>query len=643
MAPTPSDAAPATLHTVFTSECHNPQFDWFATGVYRSHRESGIRGRITRLLACGADDLAQYRGLGLGPTFVHPNYRHNPLNGDTSASYNKPGSVMHFSREANFTEEYVLFIDADMLLVRDIDPVALGARRGVVVSERVSYMIGTSNAMAANFLPPDRVALAKPVGWYHIFHRDDLKRIAPLWLEFCGKVRTNPQLYWSMNGSIPRDIPTGDAYVHHGEAPWISEMYGYAFGAAMAGVDHVITSGVVEYPSSVRPTQEPYIIHYGIDFNIGPSYNWNKMVYKSLDLYKCKGRFFGPPPKPRNKAERFGAFVVNTLNDAFCDFYRTQCAGAGPAVEAADCPPHEAPPPSKARCDGPSCCDDRHANCWAWALGDECENNPAFMRTTCPKACGACKGGPAAADAVPLLPTADHALPAPPPSPPPLQHQALHDDTDGAAEKMAAAAAAEKAAISAAAAAAAADAGGMAVGAWANVSSAARRPAAIAVDDIPTAQPATAAVHTLQHVAPAIAPKPVARGVRPVASKPAVGVAPVVSGIGGAGAAPGAPRGRGGRGRGGGRGGRGGGRGAAGAAAGVEEDMAGGGDPSHTGGQVADVAIHRGMGDHMVAGVLVLWAGAMLLGVALFCRGRIPGCRQVKRRVQVRSSLLSRY
>jgi len=39
----------------------------------------------------------------------------------------------------------------------------------------------------------------------------------------------------------------------------------------------------------------------------------------------------------------------------------------------------------------------------------------------------------------------------------------------------------------------------------------------------------------------------------------------------------------------------------------------------------------------------MLWAGAMLLGVALFCRGRIPGCRQVKRRVQVRSSLLSRY
>ena len=38
-----------------------------------------------------------------------------------------------------------------------------------------------------------------------------------------------------------------------------------------------MTHGVVEYPSSTRATL-PYILHYGIDFNIGDSYNWNKMV-----------------------------------------------------------------------------------------------------------------------------------------------------------------------------------------------------------------------------------------------------------------------------------------------------------------------------------------------------------------------------
>jgi|EP00966_Prymnesium_polylepis_P101318 hypothetical protein len=40
------------------------------------------------------------------------------------------------------------------------------------------------------------------------------------------------QLYWNMNGSIPKNIPTGDDYVKFGEAPWISEMYGYMFAAA---------------------------------------------------------------------------------------------------------------------------------------------------------------------------------------------------------------------------------------------------------------------------------------------------------------------------------------------------------------------------------------------------------------------------
>jgi hypothetical protein len=145
------------VHTVFTSECHNKQFDWFATGVYKSFHDSGQLGSITRLLACSQEDLKEYQGLDLGPTFVHPNYRHNPINGDESASYNKPASVMHFTREANFTEDFILFIDADMILTRPIDPIALGAKKGTVVSEYVPYMIGTTNGAAQ----PAAVPLAR--------------------------------------------------------------------------------------------------------------------------------------------------------------------------------------------------------------------------------------------------------------------------------------------------------------------------------------------------------------------------------------------------------------------------------------------------------------------------------------------------
>ena len=104
--------AGGTLHTVFTSECNNVQFDWFATGVFESFRASGestpagrcamarnecpavrtagMRGKITRLLACSPEELRTYKGMDIGPTFVHPNYRHNPINGDVSASCNKP-------------------------------------------------------------------------------------------------------------------------------------------------------------------------------------------------------------------------------------------------------------------------------------------------------------------------------------------------------------------------------------------------------------------------------------------------------------------------------------------------------------------------------------------------------------------------
>ena len=47
---------------------------------------AGMRGKITRLLACSPEELLTYKGMDIGPTFVHPNYRHNPINGDVSAS-----------------------------------------------------------------------------------------------------------------------------------------------------------------------------------------------------------------------------------------------------------------------------------------------------------------------------------------------------------------------------------------------------------------------------------------------------------------------------------------------------------------------------------------------------------------------------
>ncbi len=48
---------------------------------------------------------------------------------------------------------------------------------------------------------------------------------------------------------------TGDQYVEKGGKPWISEMYGYAFGAAKANVWHKWDKKTMMYPT-YRPTGE---------------------------------------------------------------------------------------------------------------------------------------------------------------------------------------------------------------------------------------------------------------------------------------------------------------------------------------------------------------------------------------------------
>eukprot|EP00966_Prymnesium_polylepis_P107536 2489177-Prymnesium_polylepis.1 len=257
-------------------------------------------GGVTRLLACDEEALKTYRGLSIGPTFVHKNHKnvwqHRTLEpgeaehpfgavlGDQSGSYNKPGSMMHWVQEAPEAKlvDYVLYLDADMLLRRPMDPIALGVRPGIVVSEHVGYMdVGLRNGLARQFLPTEEMAgnagrdLGKytmptcrddcaenegkwhaAAGWYHFFHMDDIRKIAPRWYHYEQQIRLNPQKYWRLtdpatNISVGTDIALGDDFVKRGEAPWISEMYGYAFASAEAGLRHILTDGIVVYPDEI--------------------------------------------------------------------------------------------------------------------------------------------------------------------------------------------------------------------------------------------------------------------------------------------------------------------------------------------------------------------------------------------------------
>ena len=74
-----------------------------------------------------------------------------------------------------------------------------------------------------------KTGLGEQVGGFAVMRTEDLKRVAPLWLNYSEAVREDPEA-WRFSG----DIFAKKA----GDKPWIAEMYGYSFGAAAANVWH---------------------------------------------------------------------------------------------------------------------------------------------------------------------------------------------------------------------------------------------------------------------------------------------------------------------------------------------------------------------------------------------------------------------
>jgi len=81
-----------------------------------------------------------------------------------------------------------------------------------------SYLIGCDNELAK--LHTSHPEACDKVGGVIIMHIDDLRKFALLWLHKTEEVRADRAHY-------ARNV-TGDIY----ESGWISEMYGYSFGAA---------------------------------------------------------------------------------------------------------------------------------------------------------------------------------------------------------------------------------------------------------------------------------------------------------------------------------------------------------------------------------------------------------------------------
>lgn len=79
-----------------------------------SAKRAGQEGPITRLMSCTEEQLKDYKGMDLVPTFVAPSFK-NMVPDDEYAAYNKPGAIMAWLQvpiSANLTC-YTLRLDAE--------------------------------------------------------------------------------------------------------------------------------------------------------------------------------------------------------------------------------------------------------------------------------------------------------------------------------------------------------------------------------------------------------------------------------------------------------------------------------------------------------------------------------------------------
>lgn len=336
-------------HYVFSADCQ-PYMTWQARALYDSWRTIGSPGRITRLLSCTEAQYETYAHLDVVPDTVKcPDFvwyaKEKYGDDDGYAAYNLPGGMNHWAQNVGTDRKWVVKLDADMLLLKPLTVEEIPAKRGTAASGEYDYLVGTRNGMAKWFLNEEERLIA-PVGGWEIFDAKDFIALTPYWLEYTAKVRMDRRVWWPYRG-------TGDEYItERGPRPWISEMYGFVFGCAKAGIRHNVMSSIQLYAGYTpwdTQTEDPYIIHYGLKMTEG-EYDWDKHYDEGhLERMTCDTMDAKPfpvvklPQAPNEGASRdeIRRYIkvkimyktVSSINDAVQRYNFERCSGRAEAPQ----------------------------------------------------------------------------------------------------------------------------------------------------------------------------------------------------------------------------------------------------------------------------------------------------------------------
>ena len=274
-----------------SAQCR-PYQDWQAVGVLWSAKKNWSNVKYTRLLSCGLFKRKLYKYRHAVPSYMASDWATHPESGDDYPPYNRPIAVKEYFEDVYPPEEFMVVIDPDVIIRKPLDD--LPVAQGHPVAQRYDYLHNNDaiNKLAKRFNM--KAEDLQPIGMPYIIHRDDLKRLAPLWLEYTEKIRNDPEAKeWS---------------------GWIAEMHSYTLAAAALGLKHTIRDDLADR-TPYETVKDPYVLHYDLRHDC-KDFTWDKRDFLNTDLLTKNGDTLPVPKSPPN--DRF-LEVFEVLNESLTE------------------------------------------------------------------------------------------------------------------------------------------------------------------------------------------------------------------------------------------------------------------------------------------------------------------------------------
>jgi hypothetical protein len=200
----------ANFHTIFNCEDKAYQY-WQSELLAFSYRKANQPGPLTQLLSCDIEPKYKFTE----NMFKAKSFSKHPLTKDDYCAYNKPAAIVQWLEQQKPQQKNIMIIDPDCVF---LGPITREIKRGQAIGQLYSYMWanGPCGHLVKRHCRKNQDLVA-PVGIPIIIHRDDLKLVAPRWLEVTQQIRDD---------FISRQVG------------WIVEMWGYTIAAAEMGIRH---------------------------------------------------------------------------------------------------------------------------------------------------------------------------------------------------------------------------------------------------------------------------------------------------------------------------------------------------------------------------------------------------------------------